>query len=60
MIQKSVSNYLTVSEVAERLNVSPETLRKWDRNGKLISFNHPFDNSRVYTESQIDDFIRKL
>lgn len=60
MIQKDVSNYLTVSEAAEKLNVSPETLRIWDRNGKLVSFNHPYDNSRVYTGSQIDDFINKL
>lgn len=60
MIKKGVSNYLTVSEAAEKLNVSPETLRKWDRNGRLISFNHPSDNARVYTKSQIDNFIREL
>ena len=60
MPQKINKNYLTVSEVAERLNVSPETLRKWDRNGELTSIQHPENYSRVYLESQIDDFIAKL
>jgi DNA-binding transcriptional MerR regulator len=60
MLQKTNKNYLTVSEAADRLNVSPETLRKWDRNGELSSFLHPENNSRVYLKSQIDDFIAKL
>ena len=60
MIQKEIRNYLTVSEVAEKLNVSPETLRKWDRNGKLVSLKNPTGNSRVYKATQIDDFISEL
>lgn len=60
MIQKDIRNYLTVSEAAQKLNVSPETLRKWDRNGKLVSLKHPTDNSRIYYETQIDNFISEL
>jgi len=60
MLQKKNKNYLTVSEAAERLNVSPETLRKWDRSGKLTSFQHPENNLRVYLLNQVDDFIARL
>ncbi len=60
MLQNTDKNYLTVSEAAERLSVSPETLRKWDRNGKLNSIQHPKNKSRVYKASQLDDFIAKL
>jgi excisionase family DNA binding protein len=60
MLQKINKNYLTVSEAADRLSVSPETLRKWDRSGELSSIQHPENNSRVYLASQVDDFIAKL
>ena len=33
--------YLTVSEAAELLGVSPGTLRNWDRTGKLKPHRHP-------------------
>lgn len=60
MLQKINKNYLTVSEAAERLSVSPETIRKWDRSGKLRSIQHPENNSRVYLTKHVDDFIAKL
>jgi excisionase family DNA binding protein len=34
---KKLEKLLTIREVAEILNVHPETLRRWDRAGKLIA-----------------------
>lgn len=32
-----MSNYITVKEISKRLNVNPETVRRWVREGKLES-----------------------
>lgn len=50
------SKILTISEVAEKLGVSKDTLRRWDASGKLVSTRHPVSNYRVYTEQSLDQF----
>lgn len=55
-----MSKYLTISEAAEKLNVSNETLRRWDRQGKFISQRHPINNYRVYPEDEVLSFVNEL
>lgn len=50
--------YLNISEAAEKLGISKETLRRWDKNGKFESVRHPVNNYRVYTEDQIKLFVK--
>lgn len=50
------SKILTISEVAEKLGVSKDTLRRWDASGKLSSIRHPVSNYRAYTEQSLDQF----
>ncbi len=48
--------YLSLAQVADILSVSKETLRRWDRSGKLKSIRHPINNYRVYHKSQLNCF----
>jgi excisionase family DNA binding protein len=50
---------LTVREVAERLRSSPETVRRWLRQGKLRGF-RPGGTKLGYrvTESELQRFLR--
>jgi len=52
--------YLNISEAAKILQVTPLTLRNWDKKGKLVAFRHPINNYRVYTADQIVAFLRKI
>jgi len=56
----STSKFYTVSEVAEILGVSPETIRRWDNTGKFTSKRHPINNYRVYTDEQIQSIVEDL
>jgi len=38
----------TLTEVADMLCVTKETLRRWDKSGKLVSVRHPINNYRIY------------
>jgi DNA (cytosine-5)-methyltransferase 1 len=46
----------TITEVADLLSVSKETLRRWDKNGKLSAFREPLSNYRVYHKEQLRIF----
>jgi DNA (cytosine-5)-methyltransferase 1 len=48
-------NY-TLAEVADMLSVSKETLRRWDRNGKLTAVREPMSNYRIYKKGQLKIF----
>jgi len=51
-----MDNYYTLSEVSDILSVSKETLRRWDKNGKLIAAREPKSNYRVYKKDQLKMF----
>lgn len=51
-----MKNYYSISEVADILGKSTETLRRWDRDGKLIAVREPMSNYRVYKKEQLQLF----
>lgn len=48
-----MKEYLTLSEVSERLGKNKETLRRWDREGKLKAIREPMSNYRVYSKRDV-------
>ena len=51
-----MKDFYTISEVADMLSVSKETLRRWDKNGKLTPVRHPINNYRAYTSKSLEIF----
>jgi len=51
-----MEKYYSIAEVADLLSVSKETLRRWDRNGKLTAVREPMSNYRVYHKDQLKIF----
>lgn len=51
-----MKEYYTLSEVADLLGKSKETLRRWDNNGKLKAVREPMSNYRVYRKEQLKIF----
>jgi excisionase family DNA binding protein len=50
---------LTVSQVAERLAVSPGTVRRWADSGALDSFRTP-GGQRRFDAERVEEFLRSL
>lgn len=48
--------YLQVSEAAEYIGVSPQTLRRWDRDGRLSAVRRPGSKYRYYKVSDLEPF----
>lgn len=51
-----LKEYYSISEVAELLNKSPETLRRWDNSGKFSALREPISNYRIYKKEQLKIF----
>lgn len=52
-----MKEYLSLSEASDLIGKSKETLRRWDREGKLLAVREPISNYRVY---RIKDIKRLL
>ncbi|MBU0717218.1 MAG: helix-turn-helix domain-containing protein [Planctomycetes bacterium] len=55
-----INEYLTVGEAADLLGVSKNTLRRWDRAGKLEARRHPITGYRLYLRSELDAFLKRV
>ena len=55
---KKVSKLLKIREAAEILNVNPETLRRWDRSGKLKAIIISKRGDRRYREEDIEKLAK--
>lgn len=55
-----MEKYLTLSEASELLGKSKETLRRWDRDGKLCSVREPISNYRRYHKEQLESLFAEL
>lgn len=53
-------NYYSLSEASEVLGKSKETLRRWDRDGKLTAVREPISNYRIYQKEQLNLFSHLL
>lgn len=50
------SDYMLVSEAAEYVGVSAQTLRRWDRERQLKSVRRPGNNYRYYLQADLEPF----
>ena len=48
---------LRVGEAAKFLSVSNETLRNWDKSGRLVATRHPVTGYRYYRQQDLEAFL---
>lgn len=57
-IRNQEKNLLNINEVANLFGVHPETLRRWDKTGKLKAIRVGDFGHRKYKKSDIDNLLR--
>lgn len=53
-------DYLRISEAAEYLGVSPNTLRNWERSGKIEAHRHPVNHYRLFRQQDLDALLGRV
>ncbi len=55
-----LSDYLRISEAAEYLGVAPNTLRNWERTGKIMAHRHPVNAYRLFKREELDALLDQV
>jgi len=55
-----MSDNITIKEAAKLLKVTGQTLRNWDKAGKLVPHRHPMNNYRLYKKSDLERLLKKI
>ncbi|REC50639.1 MULTISPECIES: DNA (cytosine-5-)-methyltransferase [Chryseobacterium] len=53
-----IDEYLSLAETAELLGKNKETLRRWDRDGKLVAVREPISNYRMYRRADVEQMFK--
>ena len=57
---EKLSDYLRISEAAEYLGVSPNTLRNWVNAGKVAAVRHPVNDYRLFMREDLDALLKQV
>jgi len=57
---EKLSDYLRISEAADYLGVSPNTLRNWVNAGKVVAFRHPVNDYRLFQREDLDALLKQV
>lgn len=49
--------YLRIKAAAAVLGVAVNTLRNWERSGKLVAYRHPVNGHRLYKREDLDALL---
>lgn len=53
-------DFLRISEAADYLGVSPNTLRNWESAGKIVAHRHPVNDYRLFRREDLDAVLKKV
>lgn len=53
-----INEFLSLAETAELLGKNKETLRRWDREGKLVAIREPLSNYRFYKRADVEKMFK--
>ena len=60
MLERDEPEVLIIKAAAEVLGVSEQTLRRWDKAGKLRAKRHPMNGYRLYRRRQLLELRRQI
>jgi len=55
-----LSEYLRISEAAEYLGVSANTLRNWEASGKIAVYRNPMNGYRLFKQAELDALLKQV
>ncbi|WP_417377386.1 helix-turn-helix domain-containing protein [Gimesia maris] len=55
-----LKDFLRISEAAEYLGVSPNTLRNWENADKIAAHRHPVNGYRLFRREELDALLNQV
>jgi excisionase family DNA binding protein len=57
---ENLKDFLRISEAADYLGVSPNTLRNWGNAEKIVAYRHPVNDYRLFKQDELDALLQQL
>ena len=58
LAMNKLKDFLRITEAAEYLGVSPNTLRNWENSAKIIAHRHPVNGYRLFKQEELDELLK--
>ncbi len=55
-----MSELFRIKDAAKLLKITSQTLRNWDKQGKLTPHRHPMNNYRLYKKSDLLKLLKRI
>lgn len=57
---KKIIDYLKIKDAAEFLGVTPNTLRNWEKDKKIIVYRNPQNSYRLYKKEDLENLLNTI
>lgn len=57
---ENLRDFLRISEAAEYLGVSPNTLRNWENANKVAAYRHPVNGYRLFKKGELQAILNQV
>jgi MerR family copper efflux transcriptional regulator len=57
---QKLKDFMRISEAADYLGVSPNTLRNWENAGKVVAVRHPVNSYRLFKRKDLDALLEQV
>jgi DNA (cytosine-5)-methyltransferase 1 len=55
-----IADYLTIQDAALFLGVTPNTLRNWERDRKIVAYRNPLNRYRLYKKEDLQQLLNNI
>ncbi len=56
----SLQKYMMIRAAAKFLGITPNTLRNWERQGKISTYRNPYNKYRLYLRQDLIDLLNYI
>lgn len=57
---KKIIDYLKIKDAAKFLGVTPNTLRNWEKDKKIIVYRNPQNSYRLYKQEDLETLLHTI
>lgn len=55
-----IKSYIKIGYVAEKCQVTTQTIRKWEKDGRIKGERHPISNARYYKPEDVERLVKEV
>ncbi len=57
---KKIIDYLKIQDAANFIGVTPNTLRNWEKDKKIIVYRNPQNSYRLYKKEDLENLLKEI